>query len=486
MHIVSQGLRFLHVVSHDTHLRATLASIRAPCAHPLDYCAVHRPTRGVPGLVTSSIVSRMSSLPLSADVNANPSLSARSASKPPSSSPRPPAADAHVNPPQSARSASKPGTVAVGGSSSRAAPPKQSPRMPPRPPTAASATATGGVEKANGTTAVAATVSAARKALQYASAGGRRSANKVAAPIQQAATALDAVPPPLPPSRPATPNDDDALSAPAPGDAASVTRVVTRSDDIEQLGVALIAATALDSASNAPTQRMQLGAVRVASHAPMSETDSQDRSRVSPRLTAAHQHVGVSSVAVVPMLPGISHTASRGSAPQPTPPSQPGAIALAAGTLLRVAQPPFSARAPVSMASTRTRAKLSFDLEVRWLHARSPVTVPRYLSMVLHHIARHSLSHCLIDQLKLTTTKLCTLRTQDLTMHATVGTGTFGRVRVVQHRPSSAYYALKIMKKSEVRHKHFLSHSDIRTRMRNRLCMLHLAPPQSHHRRFYD
>ena len=36
-------------------------------------------------------------------------------------------------------------------------------------------------------------------------------------------------------------------------------------------------------------------------------------------------------------------------------------------------------------------------------------------------------------------------------MHATVGTGTFGRVRVVQHRPSGAFYALKIMKKAEVR-----------------------------------
>lgn len=35
-------------------------------------------------------------------------------------------------------------------------------------------------------------------------------------------------------------------------------------------------------------------------------------------------------------------------------------------------------------------------------------------------------------------------------MFATVGTGTFGRVRVVQHRPTEAFYALKIMKKAEV------------------------------------
>ena len=31
-----------------------------------------------------------------------------------------------------------------------------------------------------------------------------------------------------------------------------------------------------------------------------------------------------------------------------------------------------------------------------------------------------------------------------------VGTGTFGRVRLVQHKPTSKYYALKILKKSEI------------------------------------
>ena len=35
-------------------------------------------------------------------------------------------------------------------------------------------------------------------------------------------------------------------------------------------------------------------------------------------------------------------------------------------------------------------------------------------------------------------------------MYATVGTGTFGRVRVVQHKPSGQFFALKILKKSEV------------------------------------
>jgi protein kinase X len=38
----------------------------------------------------------------------------------------------------------------------------------------------------------------------------------------------------------------------------------------------------------------------------------------------------------------------------------------------------------------------------------------------------------------------------DLTLSTTVGTGTFGRVRVVQFRPTKAWYALKIMKKSEI------------------------------------
>ena len=42
---------------------------------------------------------------------------------------------------------------------------------------------------------------------------------------------------------------------------------------------------------------------------------------------------------------------------------------------------------------------------------------------------------------------------QELALHATVGTGTFGRVRVVQHKPSSKFFALKILKKSEVRMK---------------------------------
>ena len=40
---------------------------------------------------------------------------------------------------------------------------------------------------------------------------------------------------------------------------------------------------------------------------------------------------------------------------------------------------------------------------------------------------------------------------QELAMYATVGTGTFGRVRVVQHKPSGQFFALKILKKSEVR-----------------------------------
>ncbi len=35
-------------------------------------------------------------------------------------------------------------------------------------------------------------------------------------------------------------------------------------------------------------------------------------------------------------------------------------------------------------------------------------------------------------------------------MSTTVGTGTFGRVRVVQYKPTRAWYALKILKKSEI------------------------------------
>jgi hypothetical protein len=38
----------------------------------------------------------------------------------------------------------------------------------------------------------------------------------------------------------------------------------------------------------------------------------------------------------------------------------------------------------------------------------------------------------------------------DLVLSTTVGTGTFGRVRVVQHKPTRDWYALKIMKKSEI------------------------------------
>jgi serine/threonine protein kinase len=39
---------------------------------------------------------------------------------------------------------------------------------------------------------------------------------------------------------------------------------------------------------------------------------------------------------------------------------------------------------------------------------------------------------------------------QDMKMMETLGTGTFGRVRLILHKPSTNYYALKILKKSEV------------------------------------
>lgn len=38
----------------------------------------------------------------------------------------------------------------------------------------------------------------------------------------------------------------------------------------------------------------------------------------------------------------------------------------------------------------------------------------------------------------------------DFAMSATLGTGTFGRVRLVKHQPSEKFYAMKIMKKSEI------------------------------------
>jgi serine/threonine protein kinase len=39
---------------------------------------------------------------------------------------------------------------------------------------------------------------------------------------------------------------------------------------------------------------------------------------------------------------------------------------------------------------------------------------------------------------------------KDLTLSTTVGTGTFGRVRIALHKPSKQWFALKIVKKSEV------------------------------------
>jgi serine/threonine protein kinase len=43
-----------------------------------------------------------------------------------------------------------------------------------------------------------------------------------------------------------------------------------------------------------------------------------------------------------------------------------------------------------------------------------------------------------------------TFSLSDLELKTTVGTGTFGRVRVVRHRPSGRHFALKILRKSEV------------------------------------
>ena len=37
-----------------------------------------------------------------------------------------------------------------------------------------------------------------------------------------------------------------------------------------------------------------------------------------------------------------------------------------------------------------------------------------------------------------------------LTFHPIAGTGTFGRVRLVQHKATKQHYALKILKKSEI------------------------------------
>ena len=39
---------------------------------------------------------------------------------------------------------------------------------------------------------------------------------------------------------------------------------------------------------------------------------------------------------------------------------------------------------------------------------------------------------------------------RDLTLSTTVGTGTFGRVRIAQHVETNRWYALKILKKSEI------------------------------------
>ena len=42
------------------------------------------------------------------------------------------------------------------------------------------------------------------------------------------------------------------------------------------------------------------------------------------------------------------------------------------------------------------------------------------------------------------------LKLDDLDQHATLGTGSFGRVRLCQHKDDGKFYALKILKKTEV------------------------------------
>ena len=42
------------------------------------------------------------------------------------------------------------------------------------------------------------------------------------------------------------------------------------------------------------------------------------------------------------------------------------------------------------------------------------------------------------------------LKLSDLEMRATLGTGSFGRVRLIKHSTDSKFYALKILKKTEV------------------------------------
>lgn len=58
---------------------------------------------------------------------------------------------------------------------------------------------------------------------------------------------------------------------------------------------------------------------------------------------------------------------------------------------------------------------------------------------------------------------------RDLTLHATVGTGTFGRVRVVQYKPTRQWYALKILKKSEILRLKQLAHITSEVRVLSRI-----------------
>ena len=48
--------------------------------------------------------------------------------------------------------------------------------------------------------------------------------------------------------------------------------------------------------------------------------------------------------------------------------------------------------------------------------------------------------------------KFPVLELKDCELRATLGTGSFGRVRLIKHKSDNGYYALKMLKKSEVIH----------------------------------
>ncbi|KAL7746399.1 cAMP-dependent protein kinase catalytic subunit [Sorochytrium milnesiophthora] len=118
--------------------------------------------------------------------------------------------------------------------------------------------------------------------------------------------------------------------------------------------------------------------------------------------------------------------------------SAPGASLAAASGSAYLPSPASSISAPAASSATSAAVPMSTD------RPASTLAAPQTLSSSPSSTALSASSDPQADRRR----RKCTL--VDLDLRQTLGTGSFGRVHLVKHRPTGKYYAMKVLKKAEV------------------------------------